>query len=73
MLNDAIQLQTYAYVQLLNRPYGYEVIARGQNIPLKCCQSLELLMYIGRGIKSFHTGNIGSVGQRAAKLPSVKP
>ena len=52
-------------VRLLNKPYGNEVILRGQNIPLKCCQ--ELFIYIGRGFTSFHSGNMPvSVGQRAA-------
>ena len=31
-----IQLLTFAYARLLNRPYENEVILRGQNIPLKC-------------------------------------
>ena len=39
-----------------------------QNLSLKWCQPLECLTYIERGIRSVHTGNIGSVGQRAAKL-----
>ena len=42
---------------------------REQNLYLKCCHSLELLIYFGKG---FHTGNIGSSGQRAAKLIAVK-
>ena len=45
---------------------------RGQNLLLKWCQSLELLMYVGKGLRSFHTGSIGSVGQRAAKLLADK-
>ena len=61
-----------AYIQLLSKPYKNEVILRGQKISLKCCQPLKLVMYIGRGFRSFHTGNMGSVGQRAAKLLAVK-
>ena len=49
-----------------------EVILRGQNIPLKCCQPLELLIYIRKGLRSFHTDNLGSVGQRAVKWPAIK-
>ena len=32
----------------------------------------ELLPYIERGFRSFHTDNIGSIGQRGAKLLAVK-
>ena len=45
---------------------------RRQNLLLKCCQSLELFIYIGKRFRSFHTGNIGSVGQKAAKLLAIK-
>ena len=49
---------------------------RGQKLPSKWFQSLELFIYIyihiGKGFRSFHTGSIGSVGQRAAKLPALK-
>ena len=30
------------------------------------------MIYFGKGFRSFYTGNIGSVGQRAAKLLIVK-
>ena len=36
-----IQLLTFAYKRLLNKPYENEVILTGQNPPLKCCQHLE--------------------------------
>ena len=58
--------------RLLNKPYVNKVILRGQNLSLKCCKALELLANIEKGIRSFHTGNMESVGQRAAKLLSVK-
>ena len=45
---------------------------RGQNPPLKCYQPLEPMLYFGKGFRSFHTGNIKSVDQRAAKLLDVK-
>ena len=45
---------------------------REQDLPLKCYQPLELISYFGKGFRSFHTGNIGSVDQRAAKLLAVK-
>ena len=46
------------YIQLkserpLIKPYVNEVILRGQNLSLKCCQPLELLTYIERGFRSF--------------------
>ena len=34
--------------------------------------SSTLDIYRGRGIRSFHTGSMGSVAQRAAKLLAVK-
>ena len=30
------------------------------------------MVYFSKGFKPFHTGNMGSVGQRAAKLPALK-
>ena len=68
----AVQLWPLSYVGLLNKPYENKVILRGQNVPTKGCQPLELLMYIERGIRSFHTGDVGPVGQRTKKLSSVK-
>ena len=47
-------------------------ILRGQNVPLKYCQPFELLLCIGKRFRSFHRGNFGSVGQKGAKLLSVK-
>ena len=67
-----IQLWPFAHVRLLNKPYENEVILRMQNIPLKYCQPLELLMYIGRGLRFFHTGNMGSLDQRAANSLAFK-
>ena len=31
-----------------------------------------MVVYFSKGFRSFHTGNMGSVGQRAAKLPALK-
>ena len=67
-----IQLWPLAYAWLLSKPYYHEVTCRVQNKPLKCCQSLELLMYIKRGLRSFYTVIMRSLDQRAAKLPSIK-
>ena len=39
---------------------------------LKYCQPLELFMYFGKGFRSFHAANIGSLGQRAVKLLGAK-
>ena len=67
-----MQLWNSDYKWLPHKPYVNEVILRGQNLSLKCYQSLELLMYIEKGFRSFHTGNVGSAGQRASKLLAVK-
>ena len=37
-----IQLWTFAYIRLLNKPYENEVILREQNPPLKCNWPLEI-------------------------------
>ena len=39
---------------------------------LKMLAVLEIMLYLGRGLRYFHAGNIGSVGQRASKLLAVK-
>ena len=44
---------------------------REQNLPLICCQLLEMLIYFEKVFKYLHTLNIGSIGQRAAKLLAV--
>ena len=38
-----IQLRTYAYIRLLNKPYVNEVTLRGQNPTLKGCLPLDFL------------------------------
>ena len=40
-----IQLPTFAYKWLLNKPYENEVTLREQNLPLKCSQPLEISLY----------------------------
>ena len=54
---------------LLNKPYVNEGILRGQNLHVKCCRPLEMLIHFEEGFRSFH---IGSVRQRAVKLLAVK-
>ena len=41
-------LQTWplANKQMLNKPYVNEITLREQNLPLKCCQPLEKLVYV---------------------------
>ena len=46
---------------LVNEHYENEVTLRDQNLPLKCCQPLEMLMYIERGFRSFYTVNIAKI------------
>ena len=57
-----IQSWTFAHIQLLYKPYESEIILSGQNICLECYQSLELMLYFGKGLRSFHAGNIESIG-----------
>ena len=72
ILSKYVQLRSDQTERLLNKPYINEGIKRGQNLSLKCCQLLEHFTYNERGFRSLHTDNIGSVGQRDAKLLSVK-
>ena len=67
-----LQLWNFDYKRLLDKPYAKEVIFREQKQSLKCCQPFELLTYIEKGFRSFHTGNTRSVGQRAGKWSSIK-
>ena len=41
---------TFAYIRLLDKPYENEVTLTGQKPSLKCCQHLELLTQLKRGI-----------------------
>ena len=45
-----LQSWTFAYIRLLNKPYENEVTLTGQNPHLKCCQLLELLTQLKKGI-----------------------
>ena len=67
-----IQQGTNIEERLLNKPYVNEVTLRGQKPPLKYCQSHELLTQLERESRSFSTGNMGSLGQRNAKLQAIK-
>ena len=62
----------FLLTQFLNKPHENEVTLREQNVSLKFCQPLELLIYFGKGFRSFQKANTGSFGQRTAKLLAVK-
>ena len=57
---------------LLDRPYGNEVILRGQKIPLKCCQPLDFWYTSLKGLDLSMLENMGSVRQMAARLLAIK-
>ena len=67
-----VHFGTNIHERLLNKPYVSKVILRGQNLPLKCCQHLKMLIYFEERFRSFHTINIKSVGQRATKLSAFE-
>ena len=48
-----LQLLTFVYIRLEDRPYENEVSLIGQNPPLKCCQSLEILTHFITGLDLF--------------------
>ena len=52
--------------------YVNKVILRVQIQSLKCCQSLELLIFVGKGFRSFHTGNIGAAKLLVFKVGGLK-
>ena len=70
--NLHIQLQTFPYTRLLNKPYKNEFTFREQNLPLKCHKPLKILLYYEKRFRSLNAGNMESVGQRAAKFLSDK-
>ena len=67
-----LQLLTFYYIRSLNKSHVNGVTLKEQNPLLKNCQPLELLTYFEKRFRSLNTGNMGSLGQRAAKLPSIK-
>ena len=40
----------FAYKRLLNKPYENEVTLTGQNLPLKCCQHIEIYHSLRKGL-----------------------
>ena len=56
---------TITHYEFCRTKYSYET-------SITNCQHLELLLYFGKGFRSFHKGNIGSVDQKAAKFLAVK-
>ena len=48
-----IQVWTFAYVRLLNKPYENQVTLTGQNPPLRCCQPFEILAHFITGLDLF--------------------
>ena len=71
MKRNVLQSRKSVYIGLLNMPYEIEVILKEKNLYLICCQPLELLIYFEKEFGSFHTGNVGSVNQRAAELLAI--
>ena len=55
-----------------NKPYVNEVTLRGQKPPLKCCWPLDFWCAFLQDLDSSNEKNLGSVSQRAAKLPAIK-
>ena len=47
---DFLQLWTFPYVRLQNKPYENEVALREQKIPFKCCQSLNFWSAFLKGL-----------------------
>ena len=65
LTNTAVALHLQI-VTFSNKPCENEVILRENNQTLNQYQHLELLIYFEKGFRTSQTGNIGSVGQRAA-------
>ena len=66
-----IQLPTFAYVQLLDKPCENEVILIAEH-NLKMLLASSALDVLWEGFRSFYTGNKESVCQWDAKLPAIK-
>ena len=67
-----IQLRAKQTAHLVNKHYQNEVTLTGKNEPLESCQPLEILAPRKMGLDLFYDKNMGSVGQRAAKLLAIK-
>ena len=59
-------------IPLLSKPYVNEVTLREKKWPLKCYQHLCFFVCLSKRLRFFNPVNIKFVGQRAAKLSSVK-
>ena len=57
---------------ITKKPYVIGVFLRGQYLSLKCGYPLELIIHFRKVFRSFHTCNIGFLGQRPAKLLAAK-
>ena len=66
-----MQFRAKQTAPLVNNLYENEIILREENLSLKFCQPLKMLIYFEEGFRAFHELDIGCVGQRTAKLLAV--
>ena len=55
-----------------DKHYESEVTLTEQNLPLNYCQPPKMLIYFEERLTSFHSFNIGCVGQRDVRLLAIK-
>ena len=67
-----IQLRANQTTPSVNKHYENNVILRDQNLPLKCFQPLNMLIYFKEEFRSFQNFNIMSIGERTGKLLAVR-
>ena len=58
--------------QLLDKPYVNEVTLKGQKSTLEMLLVSWTFDKVIKGVRSFYAENLGSVSQRATKLPAIK-
>ena len=68
--NKYIQFPPIAYIRSLNRPYGGHFKSAKHNF--KTMTASWFVIYFFKRFRYFNSKNMGSVGQRGAKLLSVK-
>ena len=67
-----IQLTTFAYKRLLNKPYENEVYLTGQSKRKIVASPRIFDILFKKRFRSFYTVNIGFVGNRSSKLLAGK-
>ena len=67
-----LQSRNWINIPLLHKPYVNEVTLRWKKTTFKILLASWAFYTILKGFRSFNAKNLGSLGQRTAKLPAIK-